>query len=280
MRIVFNASAKCDNTSLNDKLLPGIDYLNSLVGFLTKFRHGKYAIMGDIKKMFLQVKVIEEDLDALRFVWRDSGQDEISYYVMLSHLFRKKDSPCIANWRLKQSVKNEAKIIQQTLNEKFYMDGFLDSLPNEIDLIKITSKIITVLNNYGFQLTKCVSNSPTVLKSLPWSEILPKFANLDLGSDASERTLGLIWNINTDKPSFKSVTKIFPKTKRGILSMISIFYDPLGILRPALWKPKKIIQDLCEKKIDWDETIPHQLLAQWNAWKQDLENITKILLNR
>ena len=27
-------------------------------------------------------------------------------------------------------------------------------------------------------------------------------------------------------------------------------------------------------KIDWDETIPHQLLAQRNAWKQDLENIT------
>ena len=62
--------------------------------------------------------------------------------------------------------------------------------------------------------------------------------------------------------------------------MISTIYDPLGILTPVLLKPKKIIQDLWEKKIDWDETIPHQLLAQWNAWKQDLENITKILLNR
>ena len=62
--------------------------------------------------------------------------------------------------------------------------------------------------------------------------------------------------------------------------MISTIYDPLGILTPALLKPKKIIQDLWKKKIDWDETIPHQLLAQWNAQKQDLENITKILLNR
>ena len=33
-------------------------------------------------------------------------------------------------------------------------------------------------------------------------------------------------------------------------------------------------------KIDREETIPHQLLSQWNAWKQDLERITKILLNR
>ena len=48
VRVVLDASAMCDNISLNDSLLPGIDYLNSLVGVLTKFRHGKNAIMGDI----------------------------------------------------------------------------------------------------------------------------------------------------------------------------------------------------------------------------------------
>ena len=47
VRVVLDASAMCDNISLNS-LLPGIDYLNSLVGVLTKFRHGKSAIMGDI----------------------------------------------------------------------------------------------------------------------------------------------------------------------------------------------------------------------------------------
>ena len=97
VQVVSDASAKCDNISLNDKLLPGMNYLNSLIGVLTKFRHGKYAIMGDIEKMFLQVKVIEEDLDALRFIWRDSDQDETSDYIMSRHLFGKKDSPCIAN---------------------------------------------------------------------------------------------------------------------------------------------------------------------------------------
>ena len=203
------------------------------MGVLIKFRHGKYTIMGDIEKMFLRVKGKEEDHDTLRFVWRDSDQDEISDYVMLSHLFRKKGSPYIANWSLKQSVKNEAKIIQQTVNKKFYMNDFLNSLSNEKDLIRITSKIITVLNTYGFWLTKFVWNSST-LKSLPSSEILPKFVNLDLGSDASERRLGSIWNINTDKLSFKPVTKNFSEMKRGILRMISTIYNPLEILTPAL----------------------------------------------
>ena len=150
VQVVFETSVNCDNISLNNKLLPGIDYLNSLIGVLTKFRHGKYAIMGDIVKMFLRVKVIEEDLDALHFVWRDSDEDKISDSVILSHLFGKKDCPCIVNCSLKQSIKNEAKIIQETVNKKFYMDNFLNLLPNEIDLINITSKITTVLNTYGF----------------------------------------------------------------------------------------------------------------------------------
>ena len=107
-----------------------------------------------------------------------------------------------------------------------------------------------------------MSNSSTVLKSLPSSKISPKFVNLDLGSDGSERTLGLIWNINTDELLFKPVTKIFSETKRGTFSMISTIYYPLGILAAALLKPKKNIQDLWTKKKDWDETIPHQFLAQ------------------
>ena len=56
--------------------------------------------MGNIEKIFLQVNFKEKDLNALCFVWRDSDQDEILDQVMLSHLFGKKDSTCIANWSL------------------------------------------------------------------------------------------------------------------------------------------------------------------------------------
>ena len=51
-----------------------------------------------LRKCFLQVKVVEEDLDPLRFFWRgQDDQDEISDYLKLSHLFGKKGSSCIAN---------------------------------------------------------------------------------------------------------------------------------------------------------------------------------------
>ena len=49
VRVVFDASAKINKTCLNDNLLRGIDLLNNLVSVITKFRNGKYAIIGDIK---------------------------------------------------------------------------------------------------------------------------------------------------------------------------------------------------------------------------------------
>ena len=49
VRVVFDASAKINKTCLNGNLLPGIDLLNNLVSVITKFRNGKYAIIGDIK---------------------------------------------------------------------------------------------------------------------------------------------------------------------------------------------------------------------------------------
>lgn len=98
VKIVFGASVKCDNISLNDKLLRGVDNLNSLVEVLRKFRHGKHVIMGVIEKIFLQMQVEKEYFDALRFFWRDSHQDEVSYYVILSNL---SVSPCIDDCSLK-----------------------------------------------------------------------------------------------------------------------------------------------------------------------------------
>ena len=82
VRVVFDASAKCQGTSLNENLLPGTDLLNDLVIVITKFRTGKYTIIGDIDKMFHQVRVCESGIEALHFVWREKPEDELLDYAM------------------------------------------------------------------------------------------------------------------------------------------------------------------------------------------------------
>ena len=76
LRIVFDAASPSpmDRKSLNDFLLPGPDFYNSLAGVLCKFRQKEIAICADIKEMFPQIKIRPEDCKAQRFLgWREAA---------------------------------------------------------------------------------------------------------------------------------------------------------------------------------------------------------------
>ena len=61
IRVVFDAGAKYNNTSLNEHLLKGPELLNNLVSILMRFCLGQFAVVGGIEQMFHQVKVRETD---------------------------------------------------------------------------------------------------------------------------------------------------------------------------------------------------------------------------
>ena len=63
-RVVFDCSARFNNVSLNDMLLHGPDLTNNLLGVLLKFRQHPIAVIVDIKAMFSQVFVNEQDQNA------------------------------------------------------------------------------------------------------------------------------------------------------------------------------------------------------------------------
>ena len=97
VRVVSDASAKYNDTCLNQNLLPGPDLLNNLVSVLIRFCQGKYAVMADIEKMFHQIFVSPNDTDALKFLWRESPDEVLSDYKMIMHIFGKVDLPCCEN---------------------------------------------------------------------------------------------------------------------------------------------------------------------------------------
>lgn len=69
-RIVFDASAiDEDGLSLNDCVLQGPALQPDLVSVLLQFRTNRVAMLADIKKMFLHVKLTEEDKDLHRNLW-------------------------------------------------------------------------------------------------------------------------------------------------------------------------------------------------------------------
>ena len=61
--------------------------------------------------------------------------------------------------------------------------------------------------------------------------------------------LGVLWNIEDDAFGFKVALKSKPMTRRGVLSVLSSVYDPLGFGTLFLLKGKQILQRLCEQSL-------------------------------
>ena len=155
---------------LRKNLLRGLDHLYSLFAILLRFHRDKLAVMSDIEQMYHQVNLKESDQDALRFVWKNTNEEEIEDHKKTVHIFGKTDSPCIANWVIKQTASdqsNEYSVdVINTIHENFYMDDYLECFSSEERAIDTIQKVISILSNDGFRLTKWLSNNKNILKSV------------------------------------------------------------------------------------------------------------------
>ena len=111
-----------------------------------------------MEQMFHQIRVRYNDRDTLRFLWLEQMFDPVEDFEMNVHLFGKIDSPCIANWRLQKTVKdNEDQISfrsSRAILENFYMDDYLDSFPTTQKAINSCIEVIKTLSAGGFKLIK------------------------------------------------------------------------------------------------------------------------------
>ena len=287
VRVVFDCAAKFQGVSLNNKLLQGPDLMNSLVGVLIRFRQENVAVTADIEAMFHQVRVQEEDRDALRFLWWPDGDldKEPATFCMTVHLFGATSSPSCAAFAMKRTIEDNAEMFQpevaKTVERNFYVDDCLKSVTSEKEAIELATNLQSLLKEGGFRLTKWISNKRAVLDAIPEAERSPHFANI-CPSDVlpTDRALGVIWDVNNDKIKFKVKLADKPVTRRGVLSIVCSIYDPLGFVSPVTFRAKRIVQELCRLKLGWDDPIPSTQEREWIEWMDRLPEIEKISIHR
>ncbi|XP_023819257.1 uncharacterized protein LOC111948793 [Oryzias latipes] len=238
--------------------------------------------------MFYQVRVPPNQRDALRFLWwQDDDPDKPpKQYRMTAHLFGGVWSPSAAAFALQRAAEDNkgsyGDDVVQTVKRNFYVDDCLKSLPTEDAAIALASELRQLLANGGFKLTKWLSNSKRVMKSIPADEWAKSVCELNLDQDdlPYERTLGVLWNAEQDCFTFDARPISRPATKRGLLSATSSVYDPLGFASPFVLKAKLLFQELCRQKLDWDAQLPEAIADQWRRWLTDLPLLSALTIPR
>ncbi|KRZ81662.1 hypothetical protein T08_6020, partial [Trichinella sp. T8] len=94
-RVVFDGSARYGQTSLNRQLEVGPNLQIDLLNALLRFRRYRVGLQADIQKMYLQVRIAEQDRDACRFLWRDKS-GELSHFRLQRVCFGLTCSPFLA----------------------------------------------------------------------------------------------------------------------------------------------------------------------------------------
>ena len=223
--------------------------------------------------------VSPKDCDAFCFLWWP-GNDLDSVppeYQMLVHLFGATSSPSCFNFALRRTADdNRAEFSQEavdTVARNVYVDDCLKSVGSAPEAIPLVGELRELLSKGGFRLTKWISNSRKVIGSVPASEraVLVKDPLLD--QLPTERALGVRWDVETDKFGFKISLKDKAITRRGILSVVSSVYDPLGFVAPFILPAKRLLQDLCQKSLGWDDLVSNEDLACWQNWLSDLSKL-------
>ncbi|XP_031350430.1 uncharacterized protein LOC116176098 [Photinus pyralis] len=195
-RLVFDAAAKVGETSLNSSLLTGPDLNQPLLTVLSKFREGQVGVCADIKEMFHQVIIREEDQNSQRFLWRNDKTGEIEVYKMLVMIFGSTSSPTTAqyvkNFHATQYLESHHEAAKAII-ERHYVDDYVNSFHTDEQAITVSMMVKNIEMAGGFELRGFISNSrkvTSILNQEQGDQLYQVDMNLDKSSTC-DKILGM-----------------------------------------------------------------------------------------
>lgn len=282
IRVVFDASARTPNGSLNDKLYAGPKLQRDLSHILMNFRRHAVAVTSDLKMMFRQIKIRPQDRKFQHIVFRFNSNDPIQTYELNTVTYGTTSAPYDAKRCIIQLVRDEGEpypLASVALLEESYVDDIVSGAENLEKALRLKDELVTLLAKGKFQAHKWNSNSEDFMRTIEGRE---SSESLDLSpKDSSTATiLGMSWDANKDQFFFNVNPTECKMTKRGILSVIARLFDPMGFLAPVIFKAKTILQATWKSQAGWDENLDSALTSEWSNFYSQLHLLNDIKIPR
>ena len=230
LRVVYDASAHAHNDapSLNDCLHAGPPLQNQLWSVLIPNRFHSVAVIGDIRKAFLQIKIRQAERDSLRIHWiKDvhSSEVEILRFTRVVFGLAPSPSPFLLNGVIQQHLELWRPRLPESVSEalkSLYVNDFISSGPTVTDAKKLKRETAEVFADARFELHKWHSNVPDLETTSGDDE--PTFAKQQLEKKLNRgksKLLGLPWDKVQDTLSVVFPAETAELTKRGVLANLA-----------------------------------------------------------
>ena len=263
IRVCLDAKSKFKGVSVNDALLKGTVDVIDIFEAVTKARCGRYAMAGDMKKMFWQVALSPED-QLFHGVICDGKT-----YICTRVSYGDKPSPAIADFSMKKIVvygKEEYPLGSQVVEKRRYVDDLQDADSSVQKMIKKRDETNELLGKFKFEIKTWLSNHPLI-------------------GDVKEenKMLGVRWNAVKDtlSPKMQGIGLERRFDKRNVLSVISSFWDPQGLLAGLLVTGRLIFQAIVRMKYEWDAMIEDpELEEKWTQWISEVDKCDNMSVDR
>ena len=297
LRVVFDPACQYKGVSLNSFLHKGPCLIGNLLGVLLRFREEPVGFIGDISKMYLQMRLPEGDTHVHRYLWRNLDQSKKpTTYALQRVTFGDKPSPDMASFvMLKMAKENQENNpnAATVLSRDRYIDDLIHSCPTPKKAVDTLKELDRVLDTGSFKIRERLSSSKDALKELTHESVMEsrrEIPNVKSNSDSpvnldgekGVKTLGVRWDPQADVFSFAvKETEIRKYTKRSILSNICRLYDPVGLASAVTIKAKIALQNIWKsKEYDWDDPLADDMSVLWQELFQEIQCLKGVTFPR
>ena len=239
------------------------------------------ALCGDLKQAFLQIRIREEDRDALRFHWinnKDPAQIEVLRFTRA--LFGLVQSPFLLGATIEEHLSSSegnhpAEVAE--IRRSLYVDDVISGASTVEEAQHLKNVAVSVFGEANFELHKWHSNAAELETDRVEKDADQSYAKEQLGVLANEtKMLGLAWNKTEDSLGVTFPAKQAELTKRGILRNLASIYDPLGFASPVTLLGKFVYRECCDEHLTWDTELPENIERQWMSFEKNLPTVIEV----